>query len=83
MAYIFSHISRDAQTHLRPRYIKESADPFTSKEEIINHLSSIYKDPFKVQNARLNYKVLNMKTIETFSTFQTYFLYLARQAQIP
>ena len=55
--------------YLRPRYIKESADPFTSKEEIIDYLSSIYKDPFKVQNTCLDYKVLNIKTIETFLTF--------------
>ena len=48
MAYIFGYTSKDAQTHLRPRYIEELAEPFTSKEEIINHLSSIYKDPFKV-----------------------------------
>ena len=49
--------------------IEELADPFTSKEEMINYLSSIYEDPFKVQNARLNYKVLNIKTTETFLTF--------------
>ncbi len=69
MAYVFGRTGGDAQTHLRPRYAEESADPFTSEEEIINHLSSIYEDPFKVQNARLNYKVLNMKITETFSTF--------------
>ena len=48
MAYIFGYTSRDTQTHLRPWYTEELAEPFTSKEEIINHLSSIYKDPFKV-----------------------------------
>src|SRR6266568_6934582 len=69
--------------HLRPHYAEELADPFTSKEEMINYLSFIYKDPFKVQNTRLNYKALNMKTIKTFSTFHTHFLYLAGQAQIP
>ena len=36
-----------------------------------------------MQNARLSYKSLNMKTMETFSAFQTRFLYLAGQAQIP
>ena len=65
MAYVFGRMGRDTQIHLRPRCIEESAEPFTSKEEIINHLSSIYEDPFKVQN----YKVLNIKTIETFLTF--------------
>ena len=77
MAYIFSCTSKDIQTHLCPRYAEELADPFTSKEEMIDYLSSIYEDPFKVQNVRLDYKVLNIKTIETFLTFQTCFLYLA------
>jgi len=36
---------------------------------MIGYLSSIYKDLFKVQNARLNYKSLNIKTTETFSAF--------------
>ena len=48
MAYIFGRTGGDAQTHLRPQYTKDLADPFASKEEIINYLSSIYKDPFKV-----------------------------------
>src|SRR6266705_2691872 len=56
MAYVFGRTGGDAQTHLRPRYAEESADPFTSEEEMIDHLSSIYEDPFKVQNARLDYK---------------------------
>ena len=69
MAYVFSHTSGDTQTHLCPQYAVDSADPFISEEEMINHLSSIYKDPFKVQNARLNYKNLNIKIMETFSAF--------------
>ena len=30
------------------RNMLQIADPFISKEEIINYLSSIYKDPFKI-----------------------------------
>ena len=48
MAYIFGYTGRDAQIYLCLQYIEESAEPFTSKEEIIVYLSSIYKDPFKV-----------------------------------
>ena len=69
MAYIFGCTSRDTQTHLRPQYTKDLANPFASKEEIINYLSSIYKDPFKVQNAYFSYKSLNIKITETFSAF--------------
>ena len=77
MAYVFGRTSGDAQTYLRPRYAEDSVDPFTSEEEIIDYLSSIYEDPFKIQNARLNYKALNIKITETFSAFQTRFLHLA------
>jgi hypothetical protein len=48
MAYIFSRTGGDIQTYLCPRYAQDLAEPFLSKEEIINYLSSIYKDPFKV-----------------------------------
>ena len=34
--------------YLRPQYVEELIDPFISKEDIINYLSLIYKDPFKV-----------------------------------
>ena len=36
---------------------------------MIKHLSFIYKDPIKVQNARFGYKSLNMKIIEAFLVF--------------
>lgn len=48
MAYVFGRTGGDAQTHLRPRYAQDSADLFLSEGEIIDYLSSIYKDPFKV-----------------------------------
>jgi len=48
MAYIFGYTSRDTQTHLHLQYAQDLADPFLSRDKIINYLSSIYKDPFKV-----------------------------------
>ena len=48
MAYIFSYTRGDAQIYLRPQYIEELVDPFLSRENIINYLYSIYKDPFKI-----------------------------------
>ena len=48
MAYVFGRTSGDAQTYLRPRYAVDLTDLFVLKEEIINYLSSIYKDPFRV-----------------------------------
>ena len=48
MAYIFGCTNRDTQAHLCLQYMADSADPFVLKEEMIDHLSFIYKDPFKV-----------------------------------
>src|SRR5277367_4183894 len=50
---------------------------------MINHLASIYEDPHRIQNARLDYRSLMMKPTETFADFYTRFLHLAGQAQIP
>jgi hypothetical protein len=83
MAYVFGRTGGDAQKHLRPRYDEDSEDPFLSDKEMVNHLASIYEDPFKVQNARLDYKDLMMKSAETFAEFHTRFLHLAGQARIP
>ena len=36
---------------------------------MIEHLALIYKDPFKVQNAKLDYKSLIMKLSKKFTEF--------------
>jgi hypothetical protein len=82
MAYVFGRTGGDAQTHLRPRYAEESAHAFESDDEMVAHLASIYEDPYKVQNARLDYRSLMMKPSESFTDFQTRFLHLAGQARI-
>ena len=69
MAYIFGRTGGDTQMHLRPWYTEDFADPFVSEEEMMEHLSFIFEDPFKIQNACLSYKSLNMKIMETFSAF--------------
>jgi hypothetical protein len=83
MIYVFSRTGGDAQEHLSPRYDEGSGDPFLSSKEMIDYLASIYEDPHKVQNARLDYKSLMMKSTETFADFHTRFLHLAGQARIP
>jgi hypothetical protein len=83
MTYIFGRTGGDAQKHLSPRYDEESEDPFSSDKEMIDYLASVYEDPYKIQNARLDYKSLTMRTTETFADFNTRFLHLAGQAKIP
>jgi hypothetical protein len=83
MLYIFNCTTRDAQKHLRPRYDDESPVRFTSAQEMIQHLAAIYVNPNKVRDARYNYNRLMMKPSQPFVEFQTQFLHLAGEAQIP
>jgi hypothetical protein len=69
MAYVFGRTTGDAQEHLHPRYKASATNPFTSKEEMISHLTSIYEDPFLTQNARLDYRSLMIRVSETFLAF--------------
>lgn len=50
---------------------------------MIRHLASIYEDPFRVKNARRDYRKLMMRPTETFTDFYTRFLRLAGEGQIP
>src|SRR5579871_1005151 len=83
MTYVFDRTKGDAQKHLNPRYRPDSVKPFYTADEMIQHLSDIYEDPFRVQNACREYRRLTMKSTETFSEFYTRFLHLAGEGQIP
>jgi hypothetical protein len=50
---------------------------------MIKHLASILEDPFRVKNARRDYRKLMMRSTETFTDFYTQFLHLAGEGQIP
>ena len=69
--------------HLFPRYDPMSVEPFTSAKEMIEYLSAIYTDPYRVENARYTYDKLVMGGSQPFYEFKTQFLHLANEAQIP
>lgn len=83
MLYVFHCTKGDAQVHLLPRLRADSPIRFTSTSEMIEHLATIYVNPNEVRDARYEYGRLTMKTNQTFNEFQTIFLQLAGQAQIP
>jgi Zinc knuckle len=82
MIYVFGRTTGDAQTHLRTRYGTDD-NAFITSQEMIDHLATIYLDPFKVKNARQDYRRLTMKPTQTFTDFHTKFLHLAGEAKIP
>jgi hypothetical protein len=83
ITYVFNRTGGDAQKHLNPRISANSVDPFLSADDMIQHLSDIYEDPFRMQNARRDYRRLIMKSTETFTDFYTRFLHLAGEGRIP
>jgi hypothetical protein len=83
MEYMFSRTLGDAQRHLLPRFDEESPMRFVSFQEMLQHLASIYVNPNKVRDAQYKYRQLRMETGQTFATFQTTFLHLAGEGQIP
>src|SRR5438045_2620858 len=50
---------------------------------MVQHLATIYVNPNKVRDAKYDYNCLMMRTGQTFTEFQTQFLHLAGEAQIP
>jgi uncharacterized coiled-coil protein SlyX len=82
MVYLFGRTTGDAQKALQTRY-GAAKNPFQTSQDMVKHLSDIYLDPYKVENARQDYRRLNMKPAQTFTEFYTRFLQLAGDAEIP
>lgn len=83
MEYVFSRTLGDAQKHLLPRFDEDAPIRFTSTKEMFQHLAAIYVNPNKVRDAQFEYHRLRMQTNQTFSEFQTTFLHLAGEGQVP
>jgi hypothetical protein len=83
MFYLFNRTAGDAQKHLQPRYDDDSQTRFVSATEMLELLASIFVNPNLVRDARHDYNRLIMTAGQPFAEFQTQFLHLAGQAQIP
>ena len=83
MDYIFGCTSGTAQGHLETRHDEDSPMRFTSREDMFALLATVFTNPNKVQDARYEYSRLTMKTTENFQDFQTTFLRLAGDGQVP
>ena len=83
MLYLFGRTTGDAQRHLQAKFEDESPVRFTSVDEMIRHLAAIYVNPNKVRDARYDYNRLMMKPNQPFAEFQTQFLHLAGEGQVP
>ena len=82
MIYLFGRTTGEAQKALQIQY-GTAKNPFQTSKDIINHLSNIYLNPYKVENAHQDYRRLNIKPVQTFIEFYTKFLQLTGDVEIP
>jgi hypothetical protein len=83
MEYVFSRTLGAAQKHLLPKFDEDSPIRFTTVREMLQHLASIYVNPNKVRDAQYEFRRLRMQATQAFSEFQTTFLHLAGEGQVP
>jgi hypothetical protein len=83
--YLFNRTQGDARKHLEPRVDPDHPSCFNTAEEMLQYLASIptYVNPFKVRDARSEYNKLMMQQGQLFSDFQTRFLHLASEGNVP
>jgi hypothetical protein len=74
-----SKAARHIASHMRPEHPKQ----YTIAEQIFEHLLSIYKDANKLKNAKKDFCNLMMHKYTDYQTFETEFLHLAGEAEIP
>ena len=80
--YIYDCTEGDAQEHLYSHCKPDALWPFKTASEVIQYLAKIYRDPYRVRNAGLEYQALKMKIGQPFHEFKTRFLQLADEAEI-
>ena len=83
MAYVENRVGGKAAKHLRPRLRVDAVNPYTTTEEMLKHLETIFRDPNKEANAKRDFRKLNMRATDKFQDFLTSFLHLAGEAKIP
>ena len=80
--YIYDHTEGDAQEYLYSHCKPDALQPFETASEVIQYLAKIYRDPYCVRNAGLEYQALKMKIDQPFHEFKTRFLQLADEVKI-
>jgi D-alanine-D-alanine ligase-like ATP-grasp enzyme len=50
---------------------------------MVSYLGEVYTNPYRVRDARQEYKALKIEHGQTFHDFKTKYLHLANEARIP
>jgi hypothetical protein len=83
MNYVYARTTGQAQLHLQPRMVPLAANRYQTVQEMLQHLSDIYSDPYEAEKARNQYNKLTQGPHEDFFAFLTQFQHLAGLGRIP
>jgi Zinc knuckle len=81
--YVFSCTEGEAQRHLEPRIDEDSAEPWRSVDEMLQHLNTIFRDHFEAERSENAFYALKQSIGQEFSDFYTEFARLASIGRIP
>lgn len=82
IAYVAGRCDGKARKHITPRLRDESSRKYKDSTDMLEHLTTIYNDPNRVQTAKREFRSLYMKVTDNFHDFLSEFLYLAAESGV-
>ena len=82
MLYLFGRTTGHAQEHLQPKFDFEAENRYTTVQEMLAYLASIYEEDNREEDSRAAFHKLYMKKDQTFPEFYTEFLHLAGKGRV-
>ena len=82
LAYVKGLIGGKATKHISLRLKDNAINPYTTIQDLFEHLTSAYKNPNRLFIAKNEFKKLFIKSTQSFHEFHTKFLQLASEAKV-
>ena len=82
LAYVKGLIRGEAAKRISPRLRHNAINPYTTIQDLYDHLTTSFKNPNRIFTAKNEFKKLYIKTADSFHKFHTKFLLLASKAKI-
>ena len=82
LAYVKGLIRGEATKRISPRLRHNAINPYTTIQDLYDHLTTLFENPNRMFTAKNEFKKLYMKTADSFYEFYTKFLLLASKAKV-
>ena len=82
LVYIKGLIRGEAAKRISLRLRHNAIDPYTTIQDLYDHLTTLFENPNRMFIAKNEFKKLYIKTADSFYEFHTKFLLLANKAKV-